>query len=494
MGAHILWASVFGFLCGVFLRSFLEFGWWTVLFFIACAAFVVLTGLVARIDLKNVMVAAIALTAIAAGAARMHVAVVEGEPLLDAAIGEKIVIEGMITDEPDKRENNVRIPVRVRAVADVEVDSQISVLVVAPLHTEVAYGDIVRAEGELRLPESFDTGAGREFNYPAYLAKDGIVYEMSFAKVETIGGVGRNPLKVGAIWIKHTYLDGLAMALPEPEAGLAGGITAGDKRGLGGELSETFRIVGLIHIVVLSGYNIMVVIGFLERLLSRAHRAVRFSLAVIVAIFFALITGLASSSVRAASMAVIASVGKMTGRTYLAARALALVALGMVVWNPFVLAFDLGFQLSIIATLGLIFISPLFESQLSFVTERFGFREIAAATLGTQAAVLPLILYQSGSLSLYSLPANLLALIVVPYAMLLSFIAGVLGLVTGPIAPLVGFPAYILLWYITSVAQFFAWLPFSAVTIPAFSVLWLFIAYIAIFVFVCIKQNKTAKH
>ena len=370
MSAHILWAVVVGFLIGVFLRSFFEFGWWTVLFFITCAAFVVLTGLVARIDLKNVMVAAIALTAIAAGAARMHVAVVEGEPLLDAAIGEKIVIEGMITDEPDKRENNVRIPVRVRAVADVEVESQISVLVVAPLHTEVAYGDIVRAEGELRLPESFDTGAGREFNYPAYLAKDGIVYEMSFAKVETIGGVGRNPLKVGAIWIKQTYLDGLAAALPEPEAGLAGGITAGDKRGLGGELSETFRIVGLIHIVVLSGYNIMVVIGFLERLLARAHRAVRFSLAVVVAIFFALITGLASSSVRAASMAVIASVGKMTGRTYLAARALALVALGMVVWNPFVLAFDLGFQLSIIATLGLIFISPLFESQLSFVTVR----------------------------------------------------------------------------------------------------------------------------
>ena len=120
-------------------------------------------------------------------------------------------------------------------------------------------------------------------------------------------------------------------------------------------------------------------------------------------------------------------------------------------------------------------------------------REIAAATLGTQAAVLPLILYQSGSLSIYSLPANLLALIVVPYAMLLSFIAGVIGTFAGPIAPIIGFPAYILLWYITAVAKFFAWLPFSSVSIPAFPVTWLFIAYAALFCIFAFFQKKTAK-
>ena len=271
------------------------------------------------------------------------------------------------------------------------------------------------------------------------------------------------------------------------------GITAGDKRGLGGDLSETFRIVGLIHIVVLSGYNIMVVIGFIERVFGWTKLWVRSVLGVCVAIFFALITGLASSSVRAASMAVIATAGKTSGRTYLASRALGVVALLMVLWNPFVLAFDPGFQLSIIATLGLIFISPLFATRLTWITERFQLREIAAATLGTQAAVLPLILYQSGSLSIYSLPANLLALIVVPYSMLLSFIAGVIGTFAGPIAPIIGFPAYILLWYITAVAKFFAWLPFSSVSIPAFPVTWLFIAYAALFCIFAFFQKKTAK-
>lgn len=492
MQAQVFWAIVDGFLIGVFARSFFEYGWWTIVFFIAIAALIVLAAYVVRSEKRFVIIAAVALFAIAGGSMRIHEAVFVGDPALDAWVGENVVIEGVVADEPDARENNIRIPLRVESVASTTVENDVKVLVVAPLHTQVAYGDRVRAKGGLQLPESFDAGAGREFNYPAFLAKDGIGYELSFATVEKIGEESRNPLKAVAIWIKQKYLEGLAMALAEPEAGLAGGITAGDKRGLGKDLSETFRIVGLIHIVVLSGYNIMVVIGFIERMFRRFHRYVQFSLGVFVAILFALMTGLASSSVRAASMAVIATVGKATGRTYLASRALAVVAVGMVLWNPFVLAFDPGFQLSILATLGLIYISPLFAERMHWVSERWGLREIAAATLGTQAAVLPLILYQSGSLSVYSLPANLLALVVVPYAMLLSFIAGLAGIFLGPVAPLIGFPAYILLWYITKVAEFFAWLPFSALSIPAFSATWLIVAYLAVAIFV-FSQQRTAE-
>lgn len=492
MAVQGFWAIVFGFLIGVFARSFVAFGWWTVLFFVLCAAMMVLVAFLARMEKGKGAVAAIALCAIAAGGARMHAAAFSGDVALDVWVGERIEIEGVVSDEPDGRENNVRLPVRVTVAASTSVSSDVKVLVVAPLHTQAKYGDIVRAKGELRLPEAFDAGAGREFNYPAFLAKDGVGYELSFAQVEVVGESRRNPLKAAAIWIKQTYLDGLAQSLSEPEAGLAGGITAGDKRGLGSELSETFRTVGLIHIVVLSGYNIMVVIQFLERSLGWTKLWIRSTLAVVVAIFFALITGLASSSVRAASMAVIATAGKASGRTYLASRALGVVAVGMVIWNPFVLAFDPGFQLSIIATLGLIYISPLFAERLGWLTEKFGFREIAAATLGTQAAVLPLILFQSGSLSVYSLPANLLALIVVPWAMLLSFIAGVAGTFLGLVAPVVGFPAYILLWYITKVADFFAWLPFANLSIPAFSAVWLFVFYVLLAGVVIFMQKKTA--
>lgn len=468
MHVPIAWAAA-GFVCGVFVRSLFAFGWWTIGFVAFGGVVIFMAAYAARTNVCAAFVPALFVLCVAVGAARMHFAVFESIPALDASVGKKISIEGTVFKEPDIRESNTRLSVRTSEGA--------GVLVIAPLHSGISYGDTVRAEGVVRRPQSFETGAGRAFNYPAYLARDGIGYELSFAAVEKTGEGKKNPLKASAIWMKQTYLRGLSLALPEPQAGLAGGITVGDKRGLGAELSETFRIVGLIHIVVLSGYNIMVVIGFFERVFRRTHRYVRLSLGIVVPIFFALMTGLASSSVRAASMAVIASVGKTTGRTYLALRALALVAVGMVLWNPFVLAYDPGFQLSVIATWGLITLTPFVERYLGLVTARFGVRDIASATIGTQIAVLPLLLYQSGALSIFALPANMLTLIVVPYAMLLSFIGGTLGLITGPLAPLFAFPAYVLLSYITAVAQFFAWLPFSSLTIPAFSPIILVVLY-----------------
>lgn len=462
---HIFWVGGFGFLGGVFIASFFS----SVYFALLVLGLSLVAFFVPRGFLVSVFLCALAL-----GMGRMYTVTTPESVVLEEAVGERVSFEGVVFEEPDVRERSTRLSVRLHG--------GVGVLVVAPLHVGVQYGDRVRAEGTLRRPESFDTGLGHSFNYPAFLAKDGIQYELSFAEVEVVGEGEWSYIKAVAIFLKQKYLEGLARALPEPHAGLAGGITAGDKRGLGTELSETFRIVGLIHIVVLSGYNIMVVIGFIERVFSRTHRFVRLGFGIVVPVFFALITGLASASVRAAAMATIASVGKATGRTYLAARALMFIALCMVLWNPLLLAFDPGFQLSIIATWGLLFMSPLIEPRLSLFTERFHIREIAATTMGTQLAVLPLILYQSGQLSLVALPANLLALIAVPYAMLASFIAGIGGLVMGPLAPLIALPAYALLSYILTIAEWAARVPYASVTIEAFPAALVIAVYAALLI------------
>jgi competence protein ComEC len=487
MGPRIFWVLLVAFALGVFVRTFVSFGWITILFLF-------LAGLVAifaylRERSTALLFTCLVLCAFAGGAARMHSGIVEREPMLDALVGEKVVIEGVVQDEPDARENSVRIPARVRTVASTTIENDVAVLVVAPLHTEVAYGDVIRAEAKLELPEAFETGEGRVFDYPGFLAKDRILYSMSFAKVTRLDTNEGNALKSWAIWLKQKYLDGTANALNEPQAGLAGGITVGDKRGLGEELSDTFRIVGLTHIVVLSGYNIMVVVEALLRWLSGAPQTIRLGIAGFVAFFFAAITGFASASTRAAAMAMIAITGKATGRTYLASRALALVATAMILWNPYVLVFDPGFQLSIIATAGLIFLTPLVEPYLGRVTERFGLRDIASATIGTQLAVLPILLYQNGMFSLYALPANLLALIVIPWAMLLSALAAFFGQFAGVLAPFFGFPAYVLLSYVIYVAKVFAMLPFSAMQLPVFSAPALLMIYASIILFVWKKKT-----
>ena len=258
MGARILWAVVGGFLVGIFLRSFLPLGLSFVGLLILLATAALFLSLIVQKNVRGLLTVT-ALLALAGGILRMDAATLLPDVTLEEKLGGDVTLEGFVFDEPDVREASVRIPVRLPSGA--------GVLVVAPAHTPARYGDRVRAEGGLRTPEAFETGVGREFNYPAYLAKDGIIYELSFAHIEVVGRVSTNPVKSLAISIKQKFLEGLGLALPEPHAGLAGGITVGDKRGLGEELGDVFRIVGLTHIVVLSGYNIMIVMEGLSRLL-----------------------------------------------------------------------------------------------------------------------------------------------------------------------------------------------------------------------------------
>ena len=523
MKEHLLFTVIFGFLAGVFARSFYPLGF-------AVAGFMALLAVTAFIfayfdeaKRKSLIIIAVALVAFAGGILRMNSAVLLGDPELTSRLNKEIIVEGIVSEEPDVRESNIRIsldadqlvsagPVREKPRRDVgaevaprgeafsngatnTIPISASILVVAPRNTSVKYGDRIRASGLLRTPESFETGIGREFNYPEYLAKDGIGYELAFANVEKAEGDNEaNFFKAGAIWIKQKFLEGLWLALSEPEAGLAGGITVGAKRGLGKDLSGIFIVVGLIHIVVLSGYNIMLVINGALKVFSRAPRLFKLFLTAFIAVSFALMTGGASSSVRAAAMAVIGVVGRATGRLYFASRVLAIVAFGMVLWNPFLLSFDIGFQLSVLATLGLIWFTPVFSARLQWITAKFALREIAATTLGTQLAVLPLLMYQNGQLPLFSLPANLLALIAIPPAMAASTIASLAGLIAEPIAPVIAFPAYLLLTYIIDVAKFFAALPFASVAIGAFGAWWMFLAYAAMFGgFVFIKKRAAMK-
>ncbi|MDO8575997.1 MAG: ComEC/Rec2 family competence protein [bacterium] len=484
MQSKVLWAVVGGFLAGVFVRSFFLMPW-------PFAASLFLLSLVAfaftyfeRTKRQQLIILSVTLVACATGMLRMDTATLRGSPELAAHLGETLTIEGLVVDEPDIREGGVRIHIQTHGVG---------ILVQAPPHTEVRYGDIVRAKGTLGLPEKFDTTLGRQFDYPMYLAKDGILYTLSFAQAEKIGEGKRNYLKAAAIWTKQLYLHGLQATLPEPASGLAGGITVGDKRGVGKQYSDLFIQVGLIHIIVLSGYNITIVMNVIGKLLVGTSRTVQIGSSAFIVVFIVLMAGGAPSATRAGAMALLPLIARMTGRVYLALRALGVVALVMVLWNPLLLAFDPGFQLSVLATLGLVLFSPVFFEWLLWIPQKFALREIAASTLGTQMTVLPLLLYQNGLLSLVALPANLLALIAVPLAMGLSVIAAVAGIMVGSWGTIAAFPAYVLLAYIIGVAKFFAALPFAAISVSAFSAWWMVGAYILIFAGWWFVQNREDK-
>jgi len=185
---------------------------------------------------------------------------------------------------------------------------------------------------------------------------------------------------------------------------------------------------------------------------------------------FALLVGLSATVVRASIMAGLLLVGKLLGRTHDVLRALLFAAMIMVLVNPYILLYDIGFQLSFMATLGLVLVLPQFESTLATNSTQLKFRDLLFATVVTQIFVLPLLMYHIGEVSLVSVLVNMLVLPMVPVAMLLTFITGLVGAVSIPLGSLIGLLAYLPLQYIIVVAELFAAFPLAVVTIPDISV------------------------
>ena len=150
----------------------------------------------------------------------------------------------------------------------------------------------------------------------------------------------------------------------------------------------------------------------------------------------------------------------------------------MLLVNPYLLLHDPGFQLSFLATLALILLAPYVEEKLSFVPETIGLRKIVAATITTQIFVLPLLLYHTGLFSSVSVLVNASVLPMVPVAMLLTFLTGIIGIFFEPLGILIGFVAYCSLEYIIVISEFFGSLPLSSTMVNAFPAWVMFVAYI----------------
>lgn len=417
------------------------------------------------------------------GILRVNVAEYFAQSYLDQYVGERVRIEGVIVDEPDRRAQTIRLTIRPNIIVsatpskNTEVKGMARMLVAVPMPAPFFYGDTVSVTGVLERPKMFETDNGRMFDYPEYLAARGIYYEVPFPKIEKMEE-GDTSVRGVLFAIKSAYLSGLQNSLPEPYASLAGGITVGDKRSLGEKLSEQFRKTGLVHIVVLSGYNITLIAGLLLLLVRNASLRTRFIFGGGIILMFVLMTGASSTGVRAGAMAILALLAAASYRKYAISRALGATAAGMVLWNPHTLLYDPGFQLSVIATLGLIHLAPIIEKRCTWITEKLQLRAIFAATIGTQVSVLPLLLYQMGLFSLVSIPANLLVLPAIPAAMIASFMAGITASIYGVIGLVVGIPAYALLSYTIWMTELFASVPLGAVEISAFSGWWVVGVYV----------------
>lgn len=481
-----------GFSVGVIARSFLNFG-------VSFAVFLLVISLALYILERKGALIALFIFSASLGMLRYDLSELHKNNLvLDGHLNQKVTLVGTIVDEPDERQDSNRLTVKLNSInlgdksvpvsarsstwrRSLQVDEEVPVsakaLVVADLYPKFQYGDKLEILGLLAKPKNFADEGGKIFDYQSYLAKEGIYYQISRPKTKLLQTSQGNFIVAGLLNFKHAFLNHVSASIPEPHASLLGGLVVGAKQSLGKNLLDDFRRAGVIHIVVLSGYNLTIVaeavikfFGFLPRYLGQTFGALGI-------VLFAIMTGGSATVVRASIMALLVILARTTSRKYDITRALLLAGFLMVLQNPKILVFDSSFQLSFMSTLALIYVSPLLEKHFLFVTEKFALRSVVVATLATQIFVLPMLLYKMGELSLVALPVNLLILFAIPATMFFGFLTGIFGFISTLLAFPVAFVAYALLDYELRVVEFFSHLPFASLAVNYFPLWFALLVY-----------------
>lgn len=409
--------------------------------------------------------------------------------------GKTTLLHGVVRAEPDGRDEYTNIILTTDRVVYGNVTTTLTsnVLVRAQSYPPISYGDEITVMGKLQPPENFSASpvSSKQFNYIAYLAKDGIYETVSYPKIEILSHKNGNKIIQILLSIKQIFVGTLQSFLPEPSASLMNGILLGAKQSLGKDLLAEFQKAGVSHVVVLSGYNVAVVVEYMMKTLQFLPSFAMYLSGFIGLLLFVGIVGAQATVLRAAIMASIALIGRILGREYDALIALFIAAALMALHNPYVVLYDPSFQLSFLATLGLISFTDVVQPHLSFVTQKFGLKEILVTTLSAQILVLPLIVYDIGATSLLSLPANILIVSLIPVTMFFGFTTGVLGLVFSPLGFVCSVVSYALLSYILFVVRIIASTPFTQISLNiSFTVLLVIYLIIGI-MYLLLRPHKT---
>ena|SRR3989344_821116 len=363
----------------------------------------------------------------------------------------RVTLYGYLSSEPETSGDKQRLVFFAKQLqaGSYVIDLKEKVMLTTQMYPQYKYGDELKVYGQIKKPENFS-----EFDYAAYLAKEGVFTTMFYPEIEPVGlkisfieGV-----KVGlfkkVFALKGAFENSISRSVSEPNAAFINGILLGSRSQIPDTLQDAFARTGTTHILAISGYNITiiaVIVSWLFLLFFRRPTAFWFSVAAVV--LFTILTGAQASVVRAAIMATIVLLARREGRLSDPRNAIVLAGAAMILFNPIILRHDVGFQLSFMATLGLIYVSPVIERYFQKMPNFFELRETMIMTVSAQIFVLPLLIYYFKNISLVSVPVNLLILPLVPVSMIFGFITGLAGLAVPFLGQSLGYFA----WLITSV-------------------------------------------
>jgi competence protein ComEC len=411
-----------------------------------------------------------------------------------------------IVDEPDSSLYGLRARAKIMATCDgegknctdLDPDTYVQISYSKPKIGEVEVSDIVALTGTIR-EMSFSP---EQESLKNFFKKEKIYYEIKSAKISHV----EKPfsIKRRLVRFRKAIEESIADALPRPHSDLGQGLVVSGKGSMSKDLLEKFKRVGLIHIVVLSGSNVSIIAAALMAALRLLSEPLRIVCGLTGMSFFALMTGAAPPVVRSVLMSSIPLVlAPLIHRRVHAVRTrassgdpddgiisgdvtcekscapaksvfefsgislLCLTGYVMCLFNPLFLLYDISFQLSFMATLGLVLytkpISNLMARFMPFIPSKFGIREIIASSLGTQILVMPLLLQIGGNMSTVFLFANILVLPILPITMFCIFLTSLSSFIMPVATGAIGFVSWLFLEWILRVTDFFSGISFALV-------------------------------
>ncbi len=390
--------------------------------------------------------------------------------------GQEINFTGNIISEPDIRSANQKLKIGNIKLRDKSSDIKGIVLLTANRYPEYDYGDQLLIKCKLKAPEKFN-----DFAYDRYLARYNIYSVCYYPKINKLSSDNGNKLLATIYDFKNIVRNKINRNLAEPQSSLAGGILLGDMRNADENLKLAFSRSGLSHLTAVSGMNvsILALVSISILLFVGMKRRYAFYIATLFLVVFIILVGMPASAMRAGIMGFLALLALNIGRLNRITNVLFLTAAVLLFFNPKLLRDDIGFQLSFLAVLGIIYIYPLFNIFSNKMKTAWlkGIFDILAITLSAQIFTLPIIAYNFSIISLVAPLSNLLVLWCIALLTIGLMIALFLSFLLPVLAWWLFLPFDLLLRYVVKVGEMSAAWPLAFLEIDHLWPGWLFVYY-----------------
>jgi len=391
---------------------------------------------------------------------------------------QKIILSGIVASEPKTGTNNSKITLKTEQLIYDNQQIAVSglVLINTGRYPKYLYGDRIKARGFLKAPSEDING----FNYKNYLKKEGIYSIMDYPEIELIGKGFGNPLMETLVSFKNKFQEASRRFISLPQEGLLEALIFGEESDISQDLKEKFNLTGTRHITAVSGMNITIIASLiLSLVLSLGFwRQQAFYLTIFLLALYIFMIGVPASAVRAGIMAFLFLLAQHLGRLSSGSRAIVFAAALMLVQNPFLLTLDVGFQLSFLAILGMVYLQPIFSNWLFKIPDFkiFPLKGTLTATLSAQVFTLPILIYNFGYIPFISPFVNILIVPFLAPITVLVFIFGLSAILFYPLAFVLSWPVWLSLTYIIGVIDSFSKIPFVSLSVNL-SLVWLIVLY-----------------